>query len=271
VALLPVIAASGAIGKKQLDQVQVEPVPPPLGGELTGPAPTTVVAAAPDASPALIAPAPVAEVTSAAAPPLQSGAIGAAYLPLLAFVDAQIERQRVAILPGSVVPEGGVSLTDPKFVACSGNPNAVMIDLDRESGSLIEDGLVADPGLLSALAALRAKPVRIIWISGERQAELGTLRARLEKAGLVPEGEDEILFPVSARSRKQTLRLDAASRHCVLAMAGDKRGDFDELYDFLIDPGSAILLERHFGAGWFMTPAPFQKPAAPTPSEGTTQ
>lgn len=269
VAVLPAIVAGGVLGKGQIDKGKVEEPPTPLVTEPATTVPAAAVVAAPaphGTSSALIAPVPAA--VTEPAPALVE--IAEAYKPLIAFVDAQIERQRAAILTESVVPEAGVSLTDPRYVPCSGQPNAVMIDLDRKGGLLAEDGLAADTGLLPALAVLRAKQIRIIWISGERQAELSSLRGRLEKAGLVPEGEDEILFPISARSRKQTLRLEAASRHCVLAMSGDERADFDELFDYLIDPGSAILLERQFGAGWFMTPTPLQ-PAAPQKTEGNQE
>ena len=56
--------------------------------------------------------------------------------------------------------------------------------------------------------------------------------------------------------RKQVRRWDAARNYCVLAIAGDKRSDFDELYDYLRNPDGAVALEHMFDNGWFVTPPP---------------
>ncbi len=59
--------------------------------------------------------------------------------------------------------------------------------------------------------------------------------------------------------RKQTRRKELGETHCVIAIAGDMRGDFDELFLFLKDPASAAPLERLIGAGWFLIPLPLQE------------
>jgi len=41
----------------------------------------------------------------------------------------------------------------------------------------------------------------------------------------------------------------------VVAIAGDERGDFDELFDYLRDPGSAVGLYPMMGEGWFLVPS----------------
>ena len=57
--------------------------------------------------------------------------------------------------------------------------------------------------------------------------------------------------------RKQTLRQEANLDVCVIAIAGDRRGDFDELFDYLRNPASALGFEGMIGTGWFITPVPF--------------
>jgi hypothetical protein len=42
----------------------------------------------------------------------------------------------------------------------------------------------------------------------------------------------------------------------VLAIAGDRRADFDILFDYLRDPDYAIRLEAWMDRGWFLLPYP---------------
>ena len=57
---------------------------------------------------------------------------------------------------------------------------------------------------------------------------------------------------------KQTRRDDFARAYCVVAMAGDERADFDELFAYLRDPTAALPLEKLVGQGWFIVPPPIQ-------------
>jgi hypothetical protein len=52
------------------------------------------------------------------------------------------------------------------------------------------------------------------------------------------------------------LREDAQRDVCVIAIAGDRKGDFDELFDYLRDPASGESLDYLLGAGWFILPPP---------------
>ena len=46
----------------------------------------------------------------------------------------------------------------------------------------------------------------------------------------------------------------------VLAIAGDRKADFDEVFDYLRNPDGpvAIALEQFIGAGWFLAPPPIK-------------
>ena len=43
----------------------------------------------------------------------------------------------------------------------------------------------------------------------------------------------------------------------MIAIAGDRKGDIDELFDYLRDPRSGDSLDYLLGAGWFIVPPPF--------------
>jgi hypothetical protein len=58
------------------------------------------------------------------------------------------------------------------------------------------------------------------------------------------------------------LRQQASEDVCIVAIAGDERSDFDELYDYLRDPNGAPALEEMIGSGWFIVPPPLE-PSAP--------
>ena len=47
-------------------------------------------------------------------------------------------------------------------------------------------------------------------------------------------------------------------------MAGDERGDFDELFDYLRDPRLATVYDGQLGSGWFLVPPLFDA-ATPEP------
>ena len=56
--------------------------------------------------------------------------------------------------------------------------------------------------------------------------------------------------------RKQTRREDLAASSCLIAIAGDVRSDFDELFEYLINHEAAAMLDPLIGNGWFVIPAP---------------
>ena len=147
--------------------------------------------------------------------------------------------------PGSLAP----NMTD-----CAILPPAVLIDLDPAEEALDMASITPDRALAQGLAALRMQNVEVFWISGESAAIAGTLRARLRETGLDPAARDGLLLMRRAEDRKQLRRKELSQTHCVVAIAGDQRSDFDELFAYLKDPEAATELDVLLGDGWFLVP-----------------
>ncbi|WP_338446593.1 hypothetical protein V5F89_01990 [Pelagerythrobacter marensis] len=204
--------------------------------------------------------------TSAAESPMAHGATGGtaagdpsrATTPFQPFIDYALaetarhptdDRRRSAILadPGTLQPV----TTD-----CSILPPAVLIDLDPAGGALDIAALASDTALAQALEDLRAQDVEVFWISATSAGEAGTLRTRLRETGLDPAGRDPLLLMRRPGDRKQLRRKELSRTHCVAAIAGDERADFDELYAYLKEPAAASALEALIDRGWFLVPTP---------------
>lgn len=164
-----------------------------------------------------------------------------------AALDPIAEPRHSAILatPGALQPE---------TVECSVRPSAVLVDLDPASGARDFAALPSDPALAQGLHALRLEGVFVFWISDASAAEAGTLRKRLTETGLDPTTDDGILLMRRAEDRKQLRRQELSQTHCLVAILGDERADFDELFDYLKDPAAASALEALIGNGWFLAP-----------------
>ena len=159
----------------------------------------------------------------------------------------------------SVLLAEGSTLSLPKMDDCGDHAAAVTIDLDPGKASFDPAGPgKAMEGLPESLASLRAAGVTIMWSSSLSVDAAQAVYARLRAERLDPDGTDRLLLQRKADERKQTRLRVAAKAWCVIAMVGDSRGDFDELYDYLRDPAYAIGLESMFGAGWFVSPSPIQ-------------
>jgi len=140
---------------------------------------------------------------------------------------------------------------------CGRFDRAVVIDLDR-GATAFEPGarLRAQPALADKLAALRQAGILVMWISRQDPNRVGDIANALLSSGLDPTGRDPILLTLGEGDRKQTLREQAAKTACIVAIAGDERQDFDELFGYLRDPTMATNFDSLLGAGWFLVPAP---------------
>lgn len=127
------------------------------------------------------------------------------------------------------------------------DPGATLFDPDRLSGSQLEASL--------ALATLRQSGVGIAWISDNTAGMADEVRLALERSGLDPLGADRLLLMRYPGDRKQSRRQELSVDTCLLAIAGDRRSDFDELYDYVVDINAAAPLEQIIGNGWFLTPS----------------
>jgi hypothetical protein len=178
------------------------------------------------------------------------------YLAMIIYALEQAERRRAGEAVRSAVLIEDVSLADPKVMECGGKQLAVIIDLDeaKDAGA----PAAVNAGDLSVLLeTLREADIRIAWLSGDNEGAVQSRIAALQ-LGDAPaiKNQDLILFARKGGLRKQERRWELAKDHCVLAIAGDRNGDFDELYDYLRKADLAIRLEAFANRGWFNLPAP---------------
>ena len=157
----------------------------------------------------------------------------------------------------SVVLEAGTALTLPKLRQCEGKVPAVVIDLDTGAQAFVPGTAQApSPALVEGLARLRAAGVVVLWLTARPAREVRAVAEALKTSGLDPAGSDPLLLVRDREDRKQSLREDAQRDVCVIAIAGDRKGDFDELFDYLRDPRSGEALDYLLGSGWFIAPPP---------------
>lgn len=238
------LAAAGALANRERDEV--------------APAPA-------DAEPA---PAPIAEI---AAPelPVVSTTAGEALDP--ASPDPFTAFARYAISKAPPAPPGEPrqsALLDqdsvgnaPRRQTCGDQPPAVVIDLDPAGRAFDPDNPPRPaPGLAEQLTAMRMAGVTVLWAASTGVSEAQKVYTVLQATALDPERTDRLLLLRRGDDRKQARRMAAARDWCVVAIAGDARGDFDELYDYLVDPSGSVAeaLAPNFGAGWFLVPAPIE-------------
>lgn len=159
----------------------------------------------------------------------------------------------------SVVLVPRVDIFKPETMGCEGKPLAVAIDLDDTTGGdwIEAETLYRQNGLIEVLASLRAAEISVIWLSDQPVAASERISAILHEAGFSRSGSDDFLFlDRGGEDRRQIRRWDAARNYCIVAMAGDDRADFDELYAYLRNPDGAITLDKMFDNGWFLAPPP---------------
>ncbi len=146
---------------------------------------------------------------------------------------------------------------EPDRAQCGGVKPAVLIDLDP-AGGVFEPARASNPpaGLGAGLSQLRTQGVHVAWISSNPEERSNLIRRALTRTGLDIYGRDTVLLIRKDDERKQTLREEFAKTYCLIAIAGDARADFDELYDYLLNPNEAASLEPLFGEGWFIIPQP---------------
>ena len=108
----------------------------------------------------------------------------------------------------------------------------------------------------------------VLWISQLPAARAADVAQALRSSGLDAQGKDQMLLIRAGEDRKQMLRGNANDDVCIVAIAGDRRSDFDELFDYLRDPNGAFALDRMLGEGWFLVPSLYPATADAKPSTG---
>ncbi len=215
-------------------------------------APAVSSAPAPAPTAASLAAAPVPALEAAAPQPAR---IRGDYADFARFAVAQAQPMSGGAARTSVVYDPASSLTAPSFLACDQLAPAVLIDLDPAGGTFSPAHAGgAAPGLSDALVALRGAGLVVLWATDLPVTLAPEVYRSLRASGLDAEGTDRLLLNRTNDERKELRKRAAARDYCIVAVAGDTRGDFAELYDYLRDPAAAAALEPRFGAGWFLVP-----------------
>ena len=158
-------------------------------------------------------------------------------------------------------PQAALLVANPSIEAparrnCPQAVPAVVIDLDDDPAPFDPERVAsAPPALAQSLAHLREAGVVVLWITRLPSARVSDVAQALKRSGLDPQGQDQLLLVRGPDDRKQLLRADANNDVCVVAIAGEQRGDFDELFDYLRNPDAAIGLDLMMDNGWFLVPS----------------
>lgn len=254
----------------------------PVEARASGPAETELAQA--PANTAVSAAAPMSDTAIANDRLIQPGGqvskpLAFASSPMLAdFIRYAGEQAFVASESG--MPQPSAVLSDPGALdgdrrqcrVSVNRPASVLIDIDPGAEPFDPETVgLASPDLALSLKVLRLEGVEIAWISSNSAARADVIRKALSDSGLDPQGEDQLLLLRYPGDRKQTRRKQLALETCLLAIAGDQRSDFDELYDFLNNPDAALELNRLMNNGWFLiTPAP-QSQTSPAAGPSSTR
>lgn len=210
--------------------------------------------------------APVARTDLPALPPpdhaaVLAGAVAGPFDPFASYAMANAGRPAPGKLRESALIDLSSLAAAPRRSRCREQKPAVLLDLDPGAAAY-DLGNPPSPaaGLAATLARLRVSGIRVLWISGLPQQAEPDLRQVLRATELDPDGSDAILLRRTGAERKQLVRQAAARDWCILAVAGDTRADFDEVFDYLRDRDGPVAraLEGNVGAGWFLTPLPVE-------------
>jgi hypothetical protein len=180
-----------------------------------------------------------------------------AYMPFARYALGEAAKRASGDSLRSAVLVGNVSLTNPQTIACNNKPLAAIIDLDVAPGTPAEMDVQRQTGFTTLLDLMRESDIRIAWLAESSEKRLQPILELLREGDEpVMREEDIMLVGLPGTYRKQERRWQLAQSHCVVAIAGDQRSDFDELYQYLKDQNYAIRLEAFIGKGWFELPHP---------------
>ncbi len=215
-----------------------------------------------EVAPASVTPAAPAAAASkapeiAASRPASGGTAPSSFSDLASYALTQVADPAKPATSALLANPGAL---DGRRKACSDTPPVVLIDLDPAGRMLaLDQTMRGKAGLARTLADLRRSGISIAWISQRLTVDTDQIRVKLAEAGLDLLGEDILLLMPSLQDTKQQRRRSLGEEFCLLAIAGDTRSDFDELFDYLKNPDAAIRLNTLRGAGWFLTPLPITR------------
>ena len=197
----------------------------------------------------------------------------------------------------SVVLAEGSSLDHPDFVPCGDRPLAVVLDADetavqnlgfeyddaRHPGRAYDQerwnrweqtggrALTPMPGAVTALRAIRAAGVAVVFNSNRLARFADANAAALNGIGLGPVRHGETLWlqgDTPGGSAKDPRRALISQRYCVIAMVGDQLGDFSDLFNARglsvtarREAAASGSFARLWGNGWFILSNPVYGPS----------
>ncbi|RJY09740.1 hypothetical protein [Aurantiacibacter aquimixticola] len=183
---------------------------------------------------------------------------GSAYAALRDHTLAAVSDRGVEtpILPASAMLAKPTDL-QPDRAQCEAPTPVVLVDLDPEGRLMpLEPGTQVDGQLVTALGALRQSEIAVAWMTDREPGDAGRIRTILRESGLDPTGRDPLFVQRFPGEEKQVRRRALLETHCPIAIAGDTRADFDDVYLHLRYPDAAAALEAMIGEGWFLIPNP---------------
>ena len=195
----------------------------------------------------------------------------------------------------SVVLAAGTSIDAPTFEPCDNKPFAAVFDADEtliwnlgpmrrfaEQGTGFDlkvwdqwektgaGKAIAMPGVVDALAAMRAAGVTIIVNTNRSAANPKGSEDTLRAAGLGEFKHGETLFLMgddAEGSSKDGRRKAIASKYCVIILGGDQLGDFSQQFNVKDLPAAQRMALATSAAatalwdkGWFLFPNPVYGP-----------
>jgi hypothetical protein len=263
VAVVIPIAAAGMIGKKQIDAAKKRT----RQAEVTvGDAPPKQL---PSDQPAAIEVPAIEQVaaTDTIPPASQNGGLSAldrlarsnisnAYVPFARYALEQAGRRERGEMVRSAVLVEQVSLLKPDTLYCGNLPMAVLVDIDIAPGTPSEIEIEPQNGFGPLLQILRESGIRVMWTGDMTASAAAPILDALRKGNDPALRDEDIVLLRDKNSRKQEQKWQLARSNCVVAIAGDRKADFDELYLYLRNPDYAIRLESFMGRGWFDLPHP---------------
>ncbi len=253
VALVVPVAAAGVIGKKQIDAARKRARQAELS---VGDQPIPAAVAATEAVETEIPEPPQSDIARETQSQIALASIQNAYTPFVRYALDQVGKRAQGIPIRSAVLVNQVSLVNPETLPCANKPMAVVIDLDIAPGTPAEIEIEAQSGFGTLLQILRDTDVRVVWAGSKSQKATEPTLSALRKGDKPALSDADILLLRDGKFSKQEQRWILARSYCVVAVAGDRKSDFDELYDYLRNPDYAIRLEAFMDRGWFLLPHP---------------
>lgn len=191
------------------------------------------------------------------APPVTLPASGI-YGDLLTFSERALPERDDASLKGAYSALlANPSSVQPTRAQCESGIPAILVDLDPQGGLMpLDTPRLNSPSLRAVISHLRSRNIAIAWMTDREPTDAGRIRAILAETGLDSEGRDPLFVMRFPGEEKQRRRRALLETHCVIAMAGDDRSDFDDLFLYLRDPSTAGALDPMLGNGWFLIPNP---------------